>query len=71
MARAKTVTNEQGQVLVKQYHVEVDGIVAGDEHQALGIAVLKDNVTRADIEKAGGDFEWLIKTGAIVEVGYV
>ncbi len=57
-------------LLVKQYRVMVDGIVAGDEQQALGISVLKDLVTRADIENAGADFAWLLKTGAIEEAGY-
>lgn len=71
MPRPAKVTDEAGKILVKQYAVLVDGIVAGDDQQALGIAVLKGNVTRADIEKAGGDFEWLLKTEAIAEVGYV
>ena len=27
-------------------------------------------VTRADIEAIGGDFEWLLRSGAIAEAGY-
>ncbi len=71
-ARIATLTREAvpERLLVKQYRVMVDGIVAGDEQQALGISVLKDLVTRADIENAGADFAWLLKTGAIEEAGY-
>ncbi len=58
-------------LLTKQYRVLVDGIVAGDDQQALGISVLKGLVTRADIENGGADFEWLMKTGAIEEAGYL
>ncbi len=57
-------------VMVKKYRVLVDGIVAGDEQQALGIAILKDLVTRADIENAGADFEWLLKIGAIEDTEF-
>ncbi len=57
-------------ILTKRYRVLVDGIVAGDEQQALGIAILKDLVTRADIENAGADFEWLLKINAIEDAGY-
>lgn len=71
-ARIAALTREvvPERLLIKQYRVLVDGIVAGDEKQALGIAVLKDFVTRADIEASGADFEWLIKSGAIEEAGY-
>ena len=58
------------EMLTKMYRVLCDGIVAGDEKQALGISVLKDLVTRADIENGGADFEWLLSSGAIEEAGY-
>lgn len=77
MARPKKVTVEQpnkeavrADILFKQYQVMNDGIVASDESLALGISVLRGLVTRADIERAGGDFEWLLETGAIEEAGY-
>lgn len=57
-------------LLFKQYQVMNDGIVAGEEQQALGITVLKGLVTKADIERAGGDFAWLLASGAIQEAGY-
>ncbi len=71
-ARVAALTREvvPERMLVKQYKVLVDGIVAGDDQQALGISVLKGLVTRADIENAGADFAWLLKTGAIEEAGY-
>lgn len=58
-------------MLTKQYRVLCDGIVAGDDKQALGISVLTGLVTRADIENGGADFEWLMKSGAIEEAGYL
>lgn len=71
-ARLKALTKEAvpEALLTKHYRVLVDGIVAGDEKQALGISVLKDLVTRADIENSGADFDWLIKSGAIEEAGW-
>lgn len=77
MARPKKVEIEKpsteavsADILFKQYQVMNDGIVASDESLALGISVLKGLVTRADIERAGGDFEWLLSSGAIQEAGY-
>lgn len=71
-ARLAALTKEAvpQEMLTKMYRVLVDGIVAGDEKQALGISVLKDLVTRADIENGGADFEWLLRSGAIEEAGY-
>lgn len=62
-------TND-GKILTLQYRVLNDGIIAGDEQQALGINVLTGLVTRGDIENAGADFAWLLKIGALEEVGY-
>lgn len=57
-------------LLVKMYRVNVDGIVAGDDKQALGIGVLTGIISRADIENSGADFDWLLSSGAIEEAGY-
>lgn len=73
MARPRKETDTEAvsaDVLFKQYRVLNDGIVAGAEQQALGITVLTGLVTKSDIERAGGDFEWLLKSGAIEEAGY-
>lgn len=73
MARPRKETNTEAvsaDLVFKQYQVMNDGIVAGEEQQALGITVLKGLVTKADIERAGGDFVWLLASGAIQEAGY-
>lgn len=58
------------ELMTKVYRILNDGIVAGDDKQALGINVLTGIVTRADIENSGSDFNWLLKTGIIEEAGY-
>lgn len=68
--QAKSKEQIPKELMTKVYRVLNDGIVAGDEKQALGINVLTGIVTREDIENSGSDFAWLLRTGIIEEAGY-
>lgn len=56
-------------MLVKVYDIVADAIL-GVGHTPEAPGILKGRVTRADLEAAGVDFEWLLKTEAIIEAGY-
>lgn len=60
----------ESSILTLKYNVLNDGIVAGDDKQANGIAILKGPLTRSDIDNSGADFEWLLSIGVIEEAGY-
>lgn len=56
-------------MLVKQYEIVQDAIL-GEGHTPEAPAFLKGIVTKADLDAAGVDFDWLLRSGAIVEAGY-
>lgn len=58
-------------VLVKLYDIMVDSITgASIRPEEQNITVLKGRVTSADLDAAGVDKAWLIKSGAIVDAGF-
>lgn len=58
-------------MLIMTYQIMVDAITGQGRADAPDVpGHISGIVTKADIEGIGGDFEWLMKTGAIAEAGY-
>lgn len=56
-------------MLVMTYQIVQDFILCAG-HTPEVPSMLKGVVTKADLDAAGVDFEWLLKSEAIVEAGY-
>lgn len=72
MARkGETTKTAEGKIVVKKYLVTTN-LPIPNPNNAIGIEMLKDGdkITREQIDNAGADFEWLLKTGALEDAGY-